>query len=105
MKKQTRGILKARQKQAWEKAKCDAGEEADKEEEPPVKRRKKVPKNKAHKFTPTEISDSSDHNESDPPKKFTVYIDIEGPKPTPTTSHSKGPALTVLTINKGPFSI
>jgi len=100
--KADRRNLKARQKQAQEKAERDTGEEAD-EEEVPVKRRKRAPKNKAHKHTPTEIFNSSDNNESDPPKKFTIYIDIEGLKPTPTASHSKGPALAALTINKGPF--
>jgi hypothetical protein len=61
-------------------------------------------KQKAKSRPKTAVFESSSEDEDlDPPKKFIVYIDIEGPKPTVTTSRSKTPSAPALTIKKGPF--
>ena len=98
---------KAREKRAREKAEAEE-EDSDQDrngKEVPVKKRKVKKAKPRKKGGPkTDIFElSSDEDEADPPKKFTVYIEIEGPKPLPTTSRSKAPSLPALTIKKGPF--
>lgn len=82
----------------------ESDEDGDEEEVPVKKRkvRKLKPKRKPARKTDV-FEPSSDDEETDPPKKFTVYIDIEGPKPIPTSSRSKAPSAPALTIKKGPF--
>jgi hypothetical protein len=68
-------------------------------EEPAKKKRKG--RKKAVK-RPTDVLELSDEDD-EPPKRFTVYFDIEGPKSaTPNTGRSKT-APPPLVIKKGPF--
>lgn len=95
---------KAREKRAREKVQADDAD--DDEGEAPVRKKKKAPKEKQKMKSKrkTDVFEvSSDDEASEPAKKFTVYIDIEGPKPIATTSRSKTPATVALTIKRGPF--
>lgn len=95
---------KAREKRAREKVHADDAD--DEEGEAPVKKKKRASKEKQKKKSKckTDVFEvSSDDEESEPVKKFTVYIDIEGPKPTAAMSRSKAPATSALTIKRGPF--
>ena len=73
-----------------------AGEDTDEE----AKKKKKKARKKVAK-RPVDIFEVSDEDD-EPPKRFTVYFDIEGPKSaTPTTARSK--TTPPLVIKKGPF--
>jgi hypothetical protein len=73
-----------------------AGEDTDEE----AKKKKKKARKKVAK-RPVDIFEVSDED-NEPPKRFTVYFDIEGPKSaTPTAACSK--TTPPLVIKKGPF--
>jgi hypothetical protein len=89
-----------RDRRAAKKRKA-AGENSaeDNAVEEPAKKKRKGQKKAAKKKNDSELSDEDD----EPPKRFTVYFDIEGPKSaTPNTGRSKT-APPPLVIKKGPF--
>ena len=99
---------KARRKEKRKAEAFMAGLGGEDSEEGAPKKKKKVKKpaakEKGTKAKKTvELWDDSEDEDDDPPKKFTVYLDIEGPKVAAAGgSHSKS-APPPLTIKRGPF--
>ena len=82
----------------------DSGGES--EGEPQKKKKKGTRAKMAKKGTKKVVDDNweiDDNNDEDPPKKFTVYFDIEGPKvAAASTSRGRAPP-PPLVIKRGPF--
>ena len=76
-----------------------AGDDAD--DEPEKKKRRRKGRKKAAKRI-ADVFELSDE-EDEPPKRFTVYFNIEGPKSTTLNTARSKTAPPPLVIKKGPF--